>query len=354
MAGEYERQAIDILMSMLGNMDDSYQKTIGYPTYDLLNAMSIKLSEMTEKVQLLFEKLDYNNLTDQELTRFVFQRKGIQRKPSTKATVMLEVTGEGTLKAGSLFETNLGIQFATTEEVILNGTILVPAKATIGGADGNVPAGSITTMPVTIKGVTNVTNPDRAAGGYDAETDAALRQRFEHALTKPATSGNVYHYELWTSEVPGVGAYHVIPEGRGANSVVVVIIDAEGQPASPTLIEAVQTHIDPESKGLGLGTAPIGARCYVESAEALDIDISIQLLGRYDESVKPALEQSVKEYLKSIAFKQNHVSYAMIANAIIDTPGVIDYQNLTINGGTANISVPTDTVAVLGVVNYVQ
>ena len=75
--------------------------------------------------------------------------------------------------------------------------------------------------------------------------------------------------------------------------------------------------------------------------------------GQSYESVKPAIEQSIKDYLKSIAFKQSYVSYAMIANAIMDTPGIIDYQNLTVNDGTLNIAVPEDTVAVLGVVTYV-
>lgn len=351
----FRKTASEFLQYMLGKMDSSYQKTIGFPTYDILNAVSMKLAELSNRIQLFYDKLDYNNLSGQELTRFVLQRKGVKRKPATQATVTLQVTGEGTLKAGSVFETNLGIQFATTEDVIMNGTILVPAKATIGGADGNVPAGSITNMPMTIKGVTSVTNPDAAAGGYDAESDAELRARYEHALQRPATSGNIYHYEQWASEVAGVGACKVHPTPDNVpNTVKVVIIDADGQPASPALVESVQNHIDPGAKGLGEGEAPIGAHCTIESAKSLVLNVKMQLLGRYEESVKPAIEQSIKEYLKSIAFKQGYVSYAMIANAIMDTPGIIDYQGLTVNDGTLNIAVPEDTVAVLGGVTYVE
>ena len=37
----------------------------------------------------------------------------------------------------------------------------------------------------------------------------------------------------------------------------------------------VQAHIDPSSKGLGEGEAPIGAYCYVSGAEPKELDISM-------------------------------------------------------------------------------
>ena len=42
------------------------------------------------------------------------------------------------------------------------------------------------------------------------------------------------------------------------------------------------------------------------------------------------------------------MSYARIGSAILDTEGVEDYENLTVNGGTGNLSIPAKYAAVLG------
>ena len=42
------------------------------------------------------------------------------------------------------------------------------------------------------------------------------------------------------------------------------------------------------------------------------------------------------------------MSYAQIAAAILSAPGVEDFANLTVNGGTANIAIADRKVAVLG------
>ena len=67
-------------------------------------------------------------------------------------------------------------------------------------------------------------------------------------------------------EVTGVGGVQVYPLDQGAHTVGVVLVDQFGEPASEELVEQVQTHIDPDSKGIGEGEAPIGAYCYVSAA----------------------------------------------------------------------------------------
>ena len=50
--------ASDILDKLLGAMPDSYQKTIGFPTYDLLAAASLHLTESGDEIAALREQLD--------------------------------------------------------------------------------------------------------------------------------------------------------------------------------------------------------------------------------------------------------------------------------------------------------
>lgn len=341
----------DILDTMLAAMPDSYQKTIGFPTYDILAAAGIRMAVTEELLEETRRKLDPANLTGAELDAYIYPRTGQLRNAATKAVGVLTVTGTGTVAAGDLFESGGGVQFAATETVTVNGTSSVAIQCTQAGAVGNLPAGSITMMPVQIAGIVSVSNSDTTHDGYDAETDEAYYNRFLVRLRTPPTSGNVYHYLSWALEISGVGAAQIYPLGHGANTVDVVLVDTNGQPASSTLVKAVQDHIDPGSQGLGEGEAPIGAYCYVSAAEGVSLALSLTVTpisGAVQSEVTQAISDAVAAYLKSIAFRQNYVSYAQIAAAILAVPGVQDFAGLTVNGGTANVSVTDRQVAVLG------
>lgn len=341
----------ETLETMLEAMPDSYQKTVGFPTYDLLAAAAIPMDDFGQRLSDTERKLDPAELTGAELDSYIVSRSGLERNPATCAEGVLLVTGNGTVQTGDLFESGGGVQFASTQTVEITGSGEVPVRCVTPGTAGNLPANSITLMPVQIAGIVKVTNPAPTAEGYDAETDQAYYDRFILNLQTPPTSGNQYHYRSWALEVSGVGGVQVYPLGHGANTVDVVIIDTEGKPASEPLVQAVQEHIDPGSKGIGEGEAPVGAYCYVSAATALELDLSLTvtaMAGSEEEQVTEAIKAAVTAYLKGIAFAQDSVSYAQIAAAILDAPGVQDFENLTVNGGTGNVPVAARQVAVLG------
>lgn len=344
----------ETLDAMLSAMPESYQKTVGFPTYDLLAAASIPMEELAAQLQETAEKLDPANLTGEELESYIKSRSGLVRNPPTYASGILQVTGNGTVNEGDLFESAGGIQFAATATVEISGSGEVPIRCTTPGAMGNLPAGSVTMMPVQIAGIVSVSNSDTLSGGYDAETDQAYYDRYLLRLQTPPTSGNQYHYRLWALEVTGVGGVQIYPLGHGDNTVDVVLIDVDGQPADEELIGRVQAHIDPGSKGLGEGEAPIGAYCYVSGAEAVKLALSMTvqtLPGAEQEAVTAAVKAAVAAYLKGIAFAQDYVSYAQINAAVLEATGVQDVSGLTVNGATANVSIGERQVAVLGEVS---
>lgn len=346
----YETTADELHQEMLNQMDESYQKTVGFPTYDLLRAMAVVLAPFGGMLDQVAAKLDVDNLTGEELRRFVAQNSSITFKAATYSSAVLTVSGNGTVKQGDIFETEGGVQFAANEATEVEGSADIMVTALLPGPAGNVGAGSITLIPKTIQGITSCTNRNAATGGYAEETDSSLRERYYEAKQTPATSGNVWHYKKWAREVPGVGDAKVFSLWNGENTVQVVIIDDQKKPADSTLVEDVQEHIDPGIKGTGEGEAPIGAYCTVTAAEALEINVSVTLIlaSGYTSA---GITEYIEAYLKSIAFKQNYVSTGRIGNAILDSPGVIDYADLMVNGGTANITVPEKSVAVLGTVN---
>jgi uncharacterized phage protein gp47/JayE len=111
------------------------------------------------------------------------------------------------------------------------------------------------------------------------------------------------------------------------------------------------------SMDTGDGKAPVGARVTVQSAKAILINVTanITVTGGYNtDSVKAAVNQNIESYIKSLAFvEDNDVRYVRIGNAILDTTGIEDYSELKVNGGTANIPVGNQEVAVKGVVTLI-
>ena len=112
----------ETLETMLEAMPDSYQKTVGFPTYDLLAAAAIPMEELEAQLQETAAKLDPANLTGEELERYVKSRSGLVRNPPTCASGILQVTGNGTVNEGDLFESAGGIQFAATATMDITGS----------------------------------------------------------------------------------------------------------------------------------------------------------------------------------------------------------------------------------------
>jgi len=341
----------EILKSLLGHVGDEYDKTEGYLVHDILKSVAMLLSTLDLKVSDVEKLLNVDNLTGELLERFVEQRKGIKRTAATHAAGKVRVTGVGAIHKGDIFETKNGVQFEAVEDKSIKDSGFVSIQCRLSGAVGNIPANQIVQMPITLPGITSVTNPSATEGGYEAESDESLRDRYYIATRTPPTSANVFHYLQWAKEISGVGDAKVFPLGRGDDTVEVVIIDQQKLPAVPSLVAEVQKHIDPNSEGLGYGQAPIGAKCYVIAAEGLPLMISATVtksVGFEQNVVIENIKHSITEYLRSIAFVVPYVSYAKIGEAIISAEGVDDYANLKVNGGATNIDVGTKQVAVLG------
>lgn len=344
-----------ILQSLLDNIPNEYLKNIGTFTHDLNASVAIETQKYEKQIQALWEFFDIEKLSGAELEKRVFQLKGISRKEATHAIGEITVTGNGTVTAGNIFETPNAIQFEAIETVKIVDIGTVKVQAVIAGKSGNVGVGAITLMPVTIQGIKTVHNEKQTYDGFDAETDISLLERYLIAVQTPATSGNIYHYKQWARAVEGVGNSRIFPLWNGNNTVKVVIINDNQQPASNELVKKVQNYIDPmgennETWGAGYGEAPIGAYCTVKSATAKDISVNVTLIketGTELENLKTAITKSITEFLQSIAFEKDYVSYSLIANSILATNGVVEWIRLTINGGTESVAVGEEEVAVL-------
>ena len=159
-----------ILAEMLEAVPDTYQKTVGFPTWDWLAAASIPIAQTEAELEEARRQLDPANLTGEALEAYIFPRTGQRRTAATCAVGTLTATGNGTIPAGALFESGGGVQFEATETVVIAGAGTVSIRCVTPGAAGDLPAESITMMPVQIAGIVSVSNSDTLTGGYDAET----------------------------------------------------------------------------------------------------------------------------------------------------------------------------------------
>ena len=339
--------------TILQGVPDDYQKTEGFPTYDITRGVAFGQYQLWKKAFLVEEKQNVDNLEGSELDAWCAQRVGLTRNSAVKAkAVMKIVSGSGRIVAGDLFETVDRIQFESTETKTVSQGDTFNVQAVVAGTSGNVAADTITQIPVTINGIGSVTNPAPAEGGYAVETDNEFRRRYYEKLQIPATCGNKYHYLAWAKAVDGVGNARVFPHWAGKNTVKVVIIGNDNEPASENLVKAVQDYIDPGKTGRGDGQAPVGAVCTVKAADIVSVSVSEDL-----EAVKQNITAAIEHYIKSQAFaateaETDYISYARIGTAIIGTTGVLDYSELRVNGGTKNLVIPKESVAVLGDVTY--
>ena len=328
---------------LLNNTSDTYQKTQGFPMWDLLRAVALGLKRLWDKLFLVEYKQDIENLEGDELDKIIYQRTGLSRRSSIKAVGSITVlSGNGFIAAGDLFATASGIQFRALENKSVAVGDLVAVEAVEGGSSGNVPADCVQLMPVTLPNISKINNPEPMTGGYDAESDDDYRQRYYEYLQIPATAGNVYHYLKWAKEVDGTGAVKVVPCWNGKNTVKVYIVGNDYRPAEKNLVELVQNHIDPNESGQGLGTAPIGAVCTVVPADQLDVDVSIAIsvLESVDiEAVKIRIKEAIEDYIHGTVYKQDYLSYAKIGASVLSVAGVLDYSNLLVNGKQANIPI---------------
>lgn len=336
----------EIKENMLKKISNTVDKTQNSLIHDAVSPACIEIANFYLQLEKISEKLNIENLTENELDQFVYSRTGLKRKLASRASTKVIISGQdGTkIKKGDLVSSD-SVNFYSIEEKTIgeSGFIEIIVECEELGTIGNVQKNAINSFPVLLPGVIDVYNPENVCNGYDSETDNELRNRYYEKLQKPAKAGNKYHYEQWAMEVIGVGGVKVIPRWNGPLTVKVIIIDKNGLIANEELIDETLMHIE--------NNRPFGADITVVSATAkiINIEVTLVLAEEYLESeVKDSIKENIESYLKSIAFKSDYISYAAIGKIILDTRGVLDYSNLLMNDVTSNIPIANDEVAIIG------
>lgn len=240
--------------------------------------------------------------------------------------------------------------------------------------------------------------------GEDEEDTEAFRQRYFNSLNAQAFGGNQIDYIEKVNAIPGVGGVKVYPvwngaikpselvppdgteswiQGSGATgkilswlnavfdaadnnyltvggTVKLVIIDSTFSTPSPSLVELVQTTIDPtQNAGEGVGIAPIGHVVRVEGVEDETINLSFTLTyesGWDWDDVETYVEEAVEGYFKELAESWSNQQQALVVrisqieSRMLDISGILDIADTKINGTAANCTLEIDHIPILGTV----
>lgn len=345
----------EIHNTMLNNIPNEWNKQEGYPVYDITRGFAFAIDELDAKIEDVKNKQSVRNLSGQDLEKVIEERTGLTRKTGVKAVGRVKiVSGQGTVLKTDLFATENDIYFQSLEAKDVTAGDYVLVECTEGGLVGNVGTGTITVVPKTITGISQITNDEPTTGGYDTETDESLLERYFDRLRNPVNGVNANQYITWANSVAGVGGARCIPIWNGKNTVKVIIIGNDYKPASDNVVKLVQEYIDPNKNGDGSGVATIGAVTTVVSAKTTPIKVTIKGVKFSGDvnTLKAEIKDNIDRYIRQSAFNTDYVSIAKIGALIIDIDGVTDFKELKLNDAHDSIQIENDACGVLSGVWY--
>lgn len=344
----YENQTYEtIKQRTLDNINLPLRKNEGsiLDTFAGANAMSLAKCyiDMGDTMSIGFIETSFGEFLDKRVKEF-----GVYRKLGKKANGKIIAKGKaGTvLTNGTVFLcNNLGFVMLNDVEIGASDDICY-VEALEVGKEYNLSPNQQFKIKSQIEGFESSTNSEAFKGGIDIETDDELKSRFQKVVSNPSTSGNKYHYEEWALEVDGVGKAYVYPLWNGNGTVKVMVVSNDNKPVESDVVEAAKYHIEENM--------PIGAQLTVTTPTTLPINISanIELLNGYTvEDIKESFNEKLLEYLKNV---DNEVVYTKVFGILSSILGVDDFNTLTLNGGTSNITVSIDRVPSLGTINFAE
>jgi len=273
---------------------------------------------------------------------------GISRTEGVCAVMEVQFTGtSGTvIPKGTRIVTAGGLRYDTISAVtITSGSVQVSAQAENPGSIYNVASGTTLRLQTSLPNITEVVC-NGATGGADAESDSALYERIVLTLSAPANSGNANSYRQWALECDGVRYAVPLPLWNGAGTVKVIIAGEGKQPVSTAIRSSVATYIE--------AMRPVGAAVTVVSvtSKAISVTAVVQLeSGATTESVRTALIQELEAmFAETEIGAPEPIRYNRVLAKLLEIPGVRDYTSMTLNNGTANVTLSTNQVPKLGTI----
>ena len=339
------QRMIDRVLAQNPNIDTREGSII----YNALAPAAVELQNMYIQLDTILNESFADTQTRDYLIKRCAER-GIYPEPATKAILKGEFNID--VPIGSRFSLDM-LNYIVIEK-ISDGIFKLECETP--GSEGNQQFGTL--IPIDyIEGLTSAELTELLIPSEDEEDTESLRERYFNSLESQSFGGNIADYKEKTKQLPGVGGVKVYPVWNGGGTVKLVIIDSTYNVPSSTLIDAVQTAVDPiQNQGKGVGFAPIGHVVTVEGVSATTININTNIT--YQEGwtwadIEPYVHKAIDDYFFELASSWENennliVRISQIETRILNIAGVVDIENTTINGQAQNFVLGADNIPVRG------
>lgn len=394
----YETMTYEVVLKrMLDKIPANLDKREGSIIFDALAPAAVEF-------QILYLELDhilkeaYGDTASREFLILRCKERGIEPYAATKAVLQGEFTPATIDLTGQRF--NIGIINYKVIERIEPGKYRVECETS--GDIGNRYLGVMIPMNY-IEGLATAELTQVLIPGENDEDTEALRRRYFASFDSQAFGGNRQDYIKKTNSIAGVGCtkvtavwnadispssmiptdavttwYNSVIGSCGAEiapwlsavymaaynkklttggTIKLTILDAAYNKASDTLINTVQTEIDPElTAGEGFGIAPIGHVVSIGSVTEVTINIMTSLTfeaGYSWSNLQTPINTAIKAYLLELRKSWANESYlilrvSQIETRLLDIKGILDVTRTKINGSESNLTLGAYEIPVFG------
>lgn len=331
---EYIDTGFDPILSEMLDLYETYhgdRPTSGSQEYNFLsilayreNLVRVAINDAARQNLLAFaagEKLDY-----------IGRQIGVTRLQASPASVVVRFVFSSPLPesliipAGTeISDANDTVVFATTQTIAASPGALnveVATQCTTPGGVGNGWAvGSLNTLFVPIAYVQSVENIEISAGGSDAESDDAYRDRIYITPEQFSTAGSVGAYEYWTKSVnPDIVDVAVSSPYPGQVSIVALL--SGGEAPTNALLEEIRLAVNASDRRPITDTVSVSAPSVVSYDVAMDVYVA-KSSEHVADDVVAGVEAAVRAYADTAASRLGtHVVPERIIAAAQQVDGV--------------------------------
>lgn len=393
---EYETYE-NILKRMLNRVSPKMDKREGSVIWDTHSPTAIELKILYDELENIIKEA-YGDTASRQFLVLRCKERGLYPEPATNAILKGVFTPTTVDVTGKRFNLN-ELNYVVTEK-ISDGVYQVQCET--AGVIGNQYFGTL--IPIEyVAGLETAELTEILIPGEDEEDTEVLRQRYFDSFNDRAYGGNRKDYITKTNAIAGVGAtkvtrvwnsdiipadmiptaavttwYESVKDSLSADvklwldtvymaalhkklttggTVLITILDSDYNVPSATLINTVQTELDPEQNaGEGFGIAPIGHVVTVNGATAVNIVIKTNITfdtGYSWSNLQSTINEVISDYLAELRENWANsnaliVRISQIESRLLNVTGIIDIYDTAINGTKANYTCGKYQVPVFG------
>ena len=363
----YEHQNTETIKKrMLDNAPNALDKREGSIIYDATACTAIELELMYAAVDF-FIKNTFGDTADRE---FLIERaleRGLHPHDATKAVVKGVFTPiDIDIPIGNRFSCN-GPNYAVLRKAQAGEYLL---ECEMVGTIGNKTNGML--IPIDyLSGLATAKIKEVTIPAIDEEETEAFRKRYLASFNVQAFGGNIADYKAKMYAIAGVGGVKVYPVWNGGGTVKIVFCTTENKTPTSEFVRKVQEIVDPEPyHQQGVGTAPVGHYVTVQGTTDKTVNISMRVTMKDSfnlEDVKPQIKKAIEAYFTELnaTWKDTQIvtsnefsnvglilRLSRIESKVLDITGVLDVEELKINGNNRNLELGVDDLAKLGEIAY--